>query len=543
MKARKFLWLLPVLAVVGYVACRKTDRLTTEDPSPQVKESRFFSEHKSSNPQVQGIADYVKRQNDKLGFVEKTTQMIGYPRWDKTLSFKKPGVNKNGKGNYTESEDSASIYYIPFVRDSQNYVNATMVVKTIQNDTTFNYLCDWQYHNRPHGSPYSDSTAEKFALLFMLMDNRTLEHTEFNITDIELFPESVPGPDGRKKLKLTNISTSNNLIETFTYVELCVDFYVCGDVAYCEAHGGCDYLNCAAGPGEPGHCYLVSSVCEGWWEDTGGGGSGGGSGSGSGGTGGTGGGSGGGGTGGGGTPPPCGGAITPTSNLIETNAPCTPGWGPILPDEPDVPLNDTTIAMRLKRLITKAQVTIDSLHTKSQEDNKERTFTYIKTPTDTSVMWIREGTSHTSSPTLAQNACAIFHTHYEDDPTGGTDRNQCFDGPDLYKVYKNFAIDKFPIETSIISTRDFFYAFVIVDVNKFRSFIRTLCNSIDIRIIAETLYNLHIDGMNSCTGSCTWQKMTEIGFLNITGNGNSELSGVKVFISPRSNINFTILTQ
>lgn len=68
-----------------------------------------------------------------------------------------------------------------------------------------------------------------------------------------------------------------------------------------------------------------------------------------------------------------------------------------------------------------------------------------------------------------------------------------------------------------------------------------MCGSLDIKVIAQTLYNLHIDGMNNCTGpGCNWQRMSELGFLNITGNGNSEISGAKVFVSPRANINFSI---
>ena len=526
MKARKFLWLLPVLAVVGYVACRKTDRLTTEDPSPQVKESRFFSEHKSSNPQVQGIADYVKRQNDKLGFVEKTTQMIGYPRWDKTLSFKKPGVNKNGKGNYTESEDSASIYYIPFVRDSQNYVNATMVVKTIQNDTTFNYLCDWQYHNRPHGSPYSDSTAEKFALLFMLMDNRTLEHTEFNITDIELFPESVPGPDGRKKLKLTNISTSNNLIETFTYVELCVDFYVCGDVAYCEAHGGCDYLNCAAGPGEPGHCYLVSSVCEGWWEDTGGGGSGGGSGSGSGGTGGTGGGSGGGGTGGGGTPPPCGGAITPTSNLIETNAPCTPGWEPILPDEPPVTEPVDSMLARYSRIFNS---TADSIFLLSNTNNEE--WGHILVQNSSNNVYPKNCTTSHDPGFVKQNRSISngetiigeLHTHPDPDPNPLN--RSAPSGADLAPLRINSKQNY----TVFVDCGNVRYALVIENVSLSRNFFTS--NPIDL-----INYNHSVIAQSHPDAYSNWQNATQVALLQLIGNSSS--CGIGFYKSDASKTNF-----
>jgi hypothetical protein len=144
---------------------------------------------------------------------------------------------------------------------------------------------------------------------------------------------------------------------------------------------------------------------------------------------------------------------------------------------------------------------------------------------------------------LNSHSFAFLHTHQEDDPVGGSDRNQCFDGPDIYKLYKNAGIDEYPIDVSIITTRDYYYAAVIVDINKFKSFIRNLCNSTQLTPIYNTLNNLHIDAMDSCTtAGCTWQKKTEKGVLSITANNNSAVSGIKIFRSPRQNINFTILT-
>ena len=235
-----------------------------EKPKSAVNESRFFSGHRSSDPFEKALVDFIKRKNDKEHFVEKTVNQIGYPRWDKALSFKNPASQRIGRGN---TGDSVSISYIPFVRDSQNYVNALLIIKTQQNDTTFYYLCDWQYQNKVHGSPAIDTTAERYAVFFMILDNRTLGHSEFNITDSTLFPAAVPRPGGNRKLGFVNISTpAAGRSSLMVYHQICVDFYVCGDPngEYGTCTNGCDYLNCPAAYGQPGHCYFVSSICDGW---------------------------------------------------------------------------------------------------------------------------------------------------------------------------------------------------------------------------------------------------------------------------------------
>lgn len=326
MKARKLLWLLPMLAVVGYTACRKTDSRATEEPSLQVKKSKFFNEHTSTNPQVQGLMKYVQRENEKYQFVENVVKQIGYPRWDKALIVDKPQTQFIESG-----DDSVTITHIPFVRDSQNYVNASLVIRTTPDDTSVRYLCDWQYHNRVHGPASVDTTAERHTVFFMILDNRVFGHTEFRVTDPDLFTQA-GGPGGEKKLGFVNISGSRGgFTDVFIYHEVCVDFYVCGDPDGVCANG-CDYLNCAASQGSPLYCYLVSSVCDGWWDDTENGG-GGGSGSGSGGTGGSPP-SGGGGCGSCWTPPPCGagGTLRPE----EVTNPCGPGYVPIEPEDPPV---------------------------------------------------------------------------------------------------------------------------------------------------------------------------------------------------------------
>lgn len=160
----------------------------------------------------------------------------------------------------------------------------------------------------------------------MLLDNRTFGYTKFNLTNDNLFTASVPRQGGHRQLgMLSTYTTPNsgrgNLTELMQYTEICVDFYVCGDPDSDECYNGCDYLNCAADEGQPGHCFVVSSICNGWWEETGGGGTGG--------TGGTSGGTGGSGTGGGNgssTPPEC--PNTPAARTENVTNPCGPGWNP-----------------------------------------------------------------------------------------------------------------------------------------------------------------------------------------------------------------------
>ncbi len=338
MKARKFLWLLPMLAVVGYVACRKTDSLTKEEPSPQVKESRFFSEHKSSNPQVQGIVKYLERQNEKLGFVEKTVKKIGYPRWDKALISS--GNARRG------ASDTINVVYIPFVRDSQNYVNASLVIRTTPSDTTTRYLCDWQYKDFDFDSTSSGWNARNVFHVFTKMDNLVFGTKSFRITDSNLLRNEEMQVLNNSGISFVNANVvytlkpqeqQNSRPEFWLLTTWCDDYDVCiSEQVYTK--------KTLVVPSCPSGTYLVLSVCTDSWVyiPSGDGGTGGG-GNGSGGTPS----SGGGGSGGGGLIPGDCGGVTPQA-LIETADPCTPGWEPIDPEDPG---GDTGIEITLNDIL------------------------------------------------------------------------------------------------------------------------------------------------------------------------------------------------
>ena len=301
-------------------------------------EQKFFNTHRTADASEKAIVEYMKRQNDKLHFVAQTVKQIGYPRWDKAIAVSKTDASVNGRG---QTGDSANIYYVPFVRDSENYVNASLVIKTNPADTSFSYLCDWQYSQRNYGSPSVDSTAEHLSLFFMIMDKNVFGHNRFILTDTALFASHPRQNDSTlRRVEIHETSNTGGRNNTLT-TSICFELIVCGSPnnSACKGPNGCDYLNCGA---TPAVCYLTT-VCIDFDEPppsggggggsggtgggSGGGGGGGGTGGGSGGgSGGSGGGSGGG--GGGGTPPECGEPLQPLAGRINVMDPCGPGWVP-----------------------------------------------------------------------------------------------------------------------------------------------------------------------------------------------------------------------
>lgn len=159
-------------------SCRKIDYQTKRTNE---SEERFFNGHKSGEPLVLSITHFMKRQNDKYGFVGKTVKQIGYPFWDKAIIVSEPASDQIGES------DSTNITYIPFVRDSQNYVNAALLIKTTPTDTSFKYLCDWQYANAD--SATTGLNPRNVFHLFAKFDQYVFGRNKFRIIDPELITD------------------------------------------------------------------------------------------------------------------------------------------------------------------------------------------------------------------------------------------------------------------------------------------------------------------------------------------------------------------
>lgn len=113
-------------------------------------ETRFFKLCESADADIKAIVNFLSAENDKREFVKVTVDRIGYPRWDKALKSAKGRRTSirtvcDKKTNGSTVSKNYDTYYIPFVRDSQNYVNAALVIKVGPADTSFSYQCDWQY--------------------------------------------------------------------------------------------------------------------------------------------------------------------------------------------------------------------------------------------------------------------------------------------------------------------------------------------------------------------------------------------------------------
>ncbi|GEM_PF-2034408 len=325
--------------------CRKIDRQVEENTISET-ENKFFNEHRSDDPLVQAINIYFKTFNSKHQFVGKTVNQIGFPYWDKSITFAKTDENSVGRGN---SEDSVSVTYIPFVRDSQQFVNASLLVRTTPSDTSFQYLCNWQYAEFGFDTTQTGWNARNVFHVFALLDKNVFGRTKFRITDENLLTEDQNSYLDSLGLSFDSVEVVFNFIQpsqktTLGRGNLLMPVTGCNDVVGCvKTHmmafrSGKGQIQPAPDICPPGETPMVFTICTDIWVyipsgDNGSGGSGGGGSTG-----------GGGGSGGGGIPPECGSTLPGRTNLTD---PCEPGWEPVLlpPGTPYDPNNYDTIGV------------------------------------------------------------------------------------------------------------------------------------------------------------------------------------------------------
>jgi len=216
------------LLTLLFQSCKKSDQVVSIEKELSSLERKFFFTNRTGDSTEGKLVDFLIRQNRSKSFVEKTTKIIGFPRWEKMITIKSKS-EISGRG---ASDSLLTIYFVPFVRNSQNYVNASLVISVYPNDTTFAYRSDWEYRYKTHGCPIVDSTAEAHAVFFMFLDNKTFGYTEFNITDTSLFPTTHVANGGLKKLKILNTPSplsgrGNSEVVSVT----CFDYTVCQNIS------------------------------------------------------------------------------------------------------------------------------------------------------------------------------------------------------------------------------------------------------------------------------------------------------------------------
>jgi len=210
-----------VLALLFFAACKKMDSMATnEQQNVSSTTEKFFNQHRTSDPREQALINYLQRINKKTPFLEQTAKQIGFPRWDKILRYKKKNISTTSFGASAHS-DSSEIFYIPFVRDTQNFVNASMIITANSTDTSFEYKCDWQYAQMENDPETANGAAEHYAAFFMAMDKLVFRFTKFNIIDSNLFRTA----EHSKTLQVRiNSNSSNN--NFYDIIELCDEMVI-----------------------------------------------------------------------------------------------------------------------------------------------------------------------------------------------------------------------------------------------------------------------------------------------------------------------------
>lgn len=223
--------LVSLLGLILVISCRKIDHVIIRERPIVTPEARFFTDHAPKDTLVKSVLGFVKRENEKHQFVNNLIKEMGYPYWDKAIV----GRGRTGSNGRSYS-DSINTVFIPFVLDSANTVNHTLIVRTSPSDTSFLLLADWQYANQAYGSPSADSTAEKVALLFMMEDKNVFGYDRFTITDSNLFRTlSVSLNTNGREIRLESSNARTTLDEY--EVGVCYNTFLCPWPVECGERG------------------------------------------------------------------------------------------------------------------------------------------------------------------------------------------------------------------------------------------------------------------------------------------------------------------
>jgi hypothetical protein len=169
-----------ILIGIGFVvfSCRKLDNYARD--STINNDFAFFNKHRSGSKLEEKIIAHLRRKNEEQNFVDITVQRLGYPIWHKMLQVEK-GIGNNFRTNTTD--DSLMVVFIPFAKDSQNVVNASLQISMTPTDTSYKYICRWQYTD----SAAVGLSARQQSVLLMQLNKNVFGNNLYKITDSTAF--------------------------------------------------------------------------------------------------------------------------------------------------------------------------------------------------------------------------------------------------------------------------------------------------------------------------------------------------------------------
>ena len=140
------------------------------------------------------------------------------------------------------------MYVIPFVRDTQNYVNATMLININEKDTSFSYLCDWQYQD----TATTQMSAKNLALFMIHTDYFVFGSRMYELTDTSIFGRN----DQNKKIMYLQLREYSQLGNSYYAI-----FQQCYTIYEPKNNG---HLNgCPPGPNCPQ--YTAQTKCDNYY--------------------------------------------------------------------------------------------------------------------------------------------------------------------------------------------------------------------------------------------------------------------------------------
>ncbi|HVT83547.1 MAG TPA: hypothetical protein VHD35_00020 [Chitinophagaceae bacterium] len=424
-----------IILVTIVISCRKISQQAEEAKANELA-IKFFTGHRSSDPVITAAENFVKQQNEKYNFLNSLTKRIGFPYWDESMFFSRLYA---GRGSWADSE---SVIYIPFVRDTENFVNAALIIKMNVSDTTFRFLYDWQYAGLGFDTITSADhwTARDVFHVFAVFDKTIFGGSKFLITDGRIFNRDTEQYVVTLVDSMPNTAGRGNLYEEQT---------ICNIIEEC---GLCAFRGETINPGRccsPTYTIQCTSI---WvYVDDPSNGTGGG----------TGGGGGGSGDPGGGWQDPCsgGGGALPRGEVVQ---PCDgSGWQPIPPDNgllPDESID--TVLNKYAQFVNKYR---DSLGALCESEHKERFFNIVNYNNQLDTFRVLIGLSDDEvKPNYYMTGGRIlygswhYHPKYSDGTPGswpsGGDVTQLYDKPAGFIM--------------IIDTYDARYALTVEDVTK-----------------------------------------------------------------------------
>lgn len=197
-------------------------------------ESSFFTDHPSSDVDVNAALDFVRNHNEQFDFSHLYAERIGLPYWSKSIVMKKD-----------DTPQKKALVFIPFVRPGEDRVSAAMLVRISKADTSFRMI----YASKASIKESSSTEARLSAILLMSLDKKIFGHERFQITDEKLM-ESFGFETGIVKLPSVPPSLAGRMV--YYTIEICYEIEIprnngqltgCPPDAPCpqyETHTRCD---------------------------------------------------------------------------------------------------------------------------------------------------------------------------------------------------------------------------------------------------------------------------------------------------------------